>query len=117
MSKEISRIVLIRHDLNVSREWEEYIFIPFQVETLRVKTALYYNDGTEAGINYLTSNLINDDALCILPDQKDTSSPGTSFNMNGRSVKGNFNFVARSFTGAVSAGAGKLYLLLEFVSV
>lgn len=110
------KVVLIKHDLNVSKEWQELINIPFQVDELRVKSVLYFNDGTEVATAYVTSSLINDDALCMFMDTKEVQHPSISFLMNKRSVEGSCYFSAKAFSGALSAQVGKLYLLLEFIS-
>ena len=92
------------------------INIPFQVDELRLKSFLYWNDGTEVATAYLTTNMINDDALCIIMDSREVHYPDASFILNKKSITGNFNFVVRQFDGALSAKVGELYLILEFIA-
>ena len=115
MSKVIQRkIYLLSHDLNASKSWNEDIRLEFTPDEMIVKSVQYVNDPKQYNTDYLTSDLVHWDPICLFSDYVALPHPNMHFQM-GKQIKGPYNFRALANDGATSAATGILMILLEFV--
>jgi hypothetical protein len=113
---ETRKTLLIKHDVNASKEWSEYINVGFVADEMIVRSALYVSAGAEENTPYYVSCslLSSDDALCVVVDGGGYNNSQNSF-LIGKLVQGSTSFKVLNVDGTVSAGAGKLMISLEFI--
>lgn len=102
--------VFIRHTLN-GADWQETINVDFIPDEVIVKSVLCTLGALEVGVIF--TNLVQEGVICSYGDGM-PNNPHTSFPLK-RQVRGQYTFSPRTVADAISASAGPIVIVLEFI--
>jgi len=111
---ERRQVVTICKAINATSQWTTPIFLSFIPDEVIVKYYSYYQDGTEAGVDYIYTNLISD-ILCPISEQ--FGSLNTHYLLQ-KPISGIYSFqVLDSLGRETILRQGDLIIGLEFVKL
>ena len=122
MQVEVRKNVFIFADLSVDpvnnpnggKDFSRTINIPFIPDEVIARNIAYTNDGTESGVSYVWTNLVDDNYLGSVMDGA-SISPQQIFTLN-KPISGNYQFKILGVDGDFDETAeGDLFISLEFV--
>jgi hypothetical protein len=105
-------ITTISQDLAGTSSFRKSIYCPFVPKSVIIKNSMYENDGTEAGVSGIRSNLVSgNEVICYIDDGVYTHS-NIEFPLK-KPVNGQFDFECVDTTGALENRDGDLFITLE----
>ena len=112
---EVRKVVLINNaGINVP-VFTQNINIDFIPDEMIVREVGYAFAGATNLIEYVWSNIVDDNIIALIGDSKTAHCPNTTFTVK-KEIKGSYLFQIRDFANEIpGASPGNLLIVLEFV--
>jgi hypothetical protein len=112
---EVRKVVLINNGgINIP-VFTQNINVDFIPDEMIVREVGYAFDGTQGLMQYVWSNIVDDNVIALIGDTRTAHCPNTTFTVK-KEIKGSYLFQIREYNNNIIAALpGNLLIVLEFV--